>query len=263
MDRRSFIAGSAIAAATSTVPTVARAAASRTYVLVHGAFLGGWCWSKVASILRGRGHTVLTPTLTGLGERSHLISKSIDLDLFATDLTNVIKYEDLHDIVLVGHSFGGVPVSAVADTMRDRIRRLVYLNSVILEKGQTVFDQLPKEVVAARTKAAQDSSGGLSVPPPPPSAIGISDPAQAQFVQWRLTPHPFSSFVSPLNLTNKVGNGLPAIYIVCTDPLYEPTGPSRAWAKAAGWRMAEIKSGHLAMVIAPDRLADMLDTDAV
>ncbi len=263
MDRRSFIAGGALAAVTSSTPIVARAATSKTYVLVHGAFLGGWCWGKVASILRGRGHTVYTPTLTGLGERSHLISKSIDLDLFVTDLTNVIKFEDLNDIVLVGHSFGGVPISGVADVMRDRVRQLVYLDSVILENGQTVFDQLPKDVVATRTKAAQDSSGGLSVPPPPPSAIGVSDPAQAQFVQRHLTPHPFSSFVSPLKLASKAGSGLPATYIVCTNPLYEPTGPSRTWAKAAGWKMIEIRSGHLAMVIAPDRVADLLDNDGV
>ena len=263
MDRRSFLAAGALAAVVGAAPAIARAAAAKTYVLVHGAFLGGWCWSKVASILRGRGHTVVTPTLTGLGERVHLISKSIDLDLFVTDLTNVIKYEDLNDIVLVGHSFGGVPVSGVADAMRDRIRQLVYLDAVLLENGQSVFDQLPKEVVAARVKAAQESSGGLSVPPPTPSDIGVSDPAQTQFVQSRLTPHPFNSFVSPLKLANKVGNGLPATYIACTDPIYKPTQSSRAWAKAAGFRMIEIKTGHLAMVIAPDRLADLLDADAV
>jgi pimeloyl-ACP methyl ester carboxylesterase len=263
MDRRSFLAASAVAAAASVAPTIGHAAASKTYLLVHGGFLGGWCWSKVASILRGRGHTVVTPTQTGLGERRHLLSKAIDLDLFVTDLTNVIKYEDLNDIVLVGHSFGGGPISGVADVMRDRIRQLVYLDALILENGQTIFDKLPKDVVEARVKAAQDSSGGLSVPPPPPSALGVSDPAQTQFVQNRLTPHPFSSFVSPLRLTNKVGNGLPTTYIVCTDPFYAPTESGRTWAKAAGWRMLEIKSGHLAMVIAPDRLADLLDTDAV
>src|SRR5215469_5914508 len=123
MDRRSFLKTSAIAAAaTGAAPTFGRAAAAKTFVLVHGAWHGGWCWSKVAAILRTRGHTVFTPTQTGLGERAHLISKSIDLGVFVTDITNVIKYEDLTDIVLVGHSFGGNAISGVADTMRERIR---------------------------------------------------------------------------------------------------------------------------------------------
>jgi pimeloyl-ACP methyl ester carboxylesterase len=263
MDRRSFLAAGAVTAAGSALPSIARAAASKTYVLVHGAWHGGWCWSKVASILRARGHAVVTPTQTGLGERAHLISKSIDLDLFVTDITNVIKYEDLNDIVLVGHSFGGNAVSGVADQMRDRIRQLVYLDAAILENGQTVFGQLPKDVVEQRTKAAQETSGGLSIPAPPPSAFGISDAAQAQFVQGRLTPHPFNTFVSPLNLANKVGNGLPTTYIVCTDPMYRPLEASRNWVKAAGWKTIEIRSGHDAMVIAPDRLAELLETDAV
>jgi len=263
MHRRSFLAATALAAGGSIGATMARAAVSKTYVLVHGAWHGGWCWSNVASILRGRGHAVVTPTQTGLGERAHLLSKSIDLDLFVTDIANVIKYEDLNDIVLVGHSFGGNAVSGVADAMRDRIRQLIYLDAVILENGQSVFGQLPKDVVEQRTKAAQESSGGLSIPAPPPSAFGVSDAAQASFLQSKLTPHPFNTFVSPLKLANKVGNGLPTTYIVCTDPLYRPLEASRNWVKAAGWKMIEIKSGHDAMVIAPDRLADMLDAEAV
>jgi pimeloyl-ACP methyl ester carboxylesterase len=97
----------------------------RTYVLVHGAWHGGWCWSKVAAILRSRGHSVFTPTQTGLGERSHLLSKSITLDVFVDDIANVLKWEDLKDVVLVGHSLGGSTISGVADRMRDRVRQLV------------------------------------------------------------------------------------------------------------------------------------------
>jgi len=262
MDRRSFLAATALAA-TAAAPKMGHAAAAKTFVLVHGAWHGGWCWSKVASILRARGHTVVTPTQTGVGERAHLLSKSIDLDVFAADMTNVLKYEDLNDVVLVGHSFGGNAISGVADTMRDRIRQLVYLDAVILENGQSVFGQLPKDAVDARTKAAQETSGGLSIPAPPPSAFGIADAAQAQFIQSRLTPHPFNTFVSPLRLTHKVGNGLPVTYIMCTDPIYRPLEASRTWVKAAGWKTLEIRSGHDAMVIAPDRLADLLDVDAV
>jgi pimeloyl-ACP methyl ester carboxylesterase len=262
MDRRSFLATAAVSTAGTLTPGSGRAAAPRTYVLVHGAWHGGWCWSMVASILRGRGHTVVTPTQTGLGERSHLLSKAIDLDVFVTDIANVMKYEDLNDVVLVGHSFAGNAISGVADMMPGRIRQLVYLDAVMLENGQSVFSQLPKDVVEARTKAAQETSGGLSIPAPPPAAFGITDAAQTQFVQSRFTPHPFNTFTSPLKLSHKVGNNLPATYIVCADPLYKPLEASRNWIKAAGWKTLEIKCGHDAMVIAPDRLADLLDADA-
>jgi pimeloyl-ACP methyl ester carboxylesterase len=235
--------------------------AAKTFVLVHGAWHGGWCWSKVATILRGRGHAVVTPTQTGLGERSHLLSKSIDLDVFVTDIANVLKYEDLDDVILVGHSFGGNAISGAADRMRGRIRQLVYLDAVILDNGQSVFGELPPDVVASRTKAAQDTSGGLSIPAPPPSAFGITDEAQARFVQSRFTPHPFATYTSPLRLANRVGNGVPATYIVCTDPIYKPLETSRNWVKAAAWKAIEIKTGHDAMVTAPDRLADLLEAE--
>ena len=260
--RRAAIGALAAGAAASTVSeAMAQADARKTFVLVHGAWHGGWCWSRVASILRGRGHSVFAPTQTGLGERSHLLSKSIDLEVFIADIANVLKWEDLNDVVLVGHSFGGNATSGVADRMRDRIRRLVYLDAVVLEDGQSVFGQLPKDVVEARTKAAQQTSGGLSIPAPPPSAFGITDAAQAQSVASRLTPHPFNTYVSPLKLENKVGNDLPTSYIVCTDPIYKPLEATRNWVKAAGWKMIEIRSGHDAMVIAPERLAELLDAD--
>jgi len=261
LNRRSFLATTVFVATATGVSSAGAGAPSKTFVLVHGAWHGGWCWNKVASILRGRGHSVFTPTQTGLGERSHLLSKSIDLDVFITDIANVLKWEDLNDVILVGHSFGGNAISGVADRMRERVRRLVYLDAVILENGRSVFSQLPKDVVEARTKAAQQTSGGLSIPAPSPSAFGITDAAQAQFVASHLTPHPFQTYVSPLKLESKVGNDLPTSYIVCTDPIYKMLETSRNWVKAAGWKMSEIRAGHDAMVIAPERLAELLDTD--
>jgi pimeloyl-ACP methyl ester carboxylesterase len=231
-----------------------------TFVLVHGAWHGGWCWSKVATILRGRGHAVLTPTQTGLGERSHLISKSITLDTFVDDIVNVLKWEDLHDIVLVGHSFGGNALSGTADRMPERIRRLVYVDAAMLENGQSPFDVIPSEVREARIKAAEESSGGMSVPPPSAASFGVTEPAQAAWLDARLTPHPLSTFKSPLRLDNKVGNGLPATYIVCSDPVYGPLQASRDWVKRNGMDMVELRTGHDAMVTAPEALADLLET---
>ena len=133
-----------------------------TFVLVHGGFHGGWCWRDVATRLRSRGHAVFTPTQTGCGERSHLLSKDITLDTFVDDIANVLIWEDLADVVLVGHSFGGIAVTGVADRMPERIRRLVYLDAAILENGQSMFGMLDPQVVAGR-KAAAEASGGMGI----------------------------------------------------------------------------------------------------
>ena len=263
MNRRSFLATTAAAAAGAAAPLSARAASGKTFVLVHGAWHGGWCWGKVAGILRGRGHTVFTPTQTGLGERSHLLSKSITLDTFVEDIVNVLKFEDLKDVILVGHSFGGPPITGTADRAPERIKQLVYLDAAMLQGGQSVFSLLPPEIVEARKKAAQDTSGGLSIPPPPAASFGLSDPAQQAWLAARLTPHPLGTYESPLNLKNKFANGLPAVYISCTDPAYGPLNASKGYARKIGIKMVEIKTGHDAMVTAAEKLTEMLEADSV
>lgn len=231
--------------------------AGKTFVLVHGGFHGGWCWREVARGLRARGHEVFTPTQTGLGERSHLLSKDITLDTFIEDINQVLRFEDLWDVVLVGHSFGGNSVSGVADRMPERIRLLVYLDAIMLEGGQSMFDSLPKEVVATRLKAAE-ASGGLSVAPPAAAAFNIDNAKQAREVEARLTPHPLGAYTSPLNLAHPVGNGLPAVYVRCTQPLFATLQPAREWVKANGMRTVDIKTGHDAMISAPKLLTDLL-----
>ena len=232
---------------------------ARTFVLVHGAWHGGWCWSRVADRLRASGHRVFTPTQTGLGERKHLLSKDITLDTFTADIVNVIEAEELEDVVLVGHSFGGNAISGVADRMRERIRHLVYLDSLVVEGGKAPFDNLAAEVVAARRKAADESSGGVSLPNPPPSVFGVLDAADAEWVKRRLTPHPLSTYISKLNIKEPVGNHLPRTYVHCTNPSYAALQASRDWVKAqAGWRWAVIATGHDAMVSAPDELTRLL-----
>ena len=231
--------------------------AGKTFVLVHGGFHGGWCWREVARGLRARGHEVFTPTQTGLGERSHLLSKDITLDTFIEDINQVLRFEDLWDVVLVGHSFGGNSVSGVADRMPERIRLLVYLDAIMLEGGQSMFDSLPKEVVATRLKAAE-ASGGLSVAPPAAAAFNIDNAKQAREVETRLTPHPLGAYTSPLNLAHPVGNGLPAVYVRCTQPLFATLQPAREWVKANGMRTVDIKTGHDAMISAPKLLTELL-----
>jgi len=231
---------------------------ARTFVLVHGAWHGGWCWRAVADRLRAAGHVVFTPTQTGLGERQHLLAKSNTLDVFIEDIVNVIRMEQLEDVVLVGHSFGGISISGVADRMPKQLRHLAYLDSLILQNGQTAFSQLPDDVVAARIKAADESSGGLSLPAPPAAAFGLTREVDQKTVASRLTPHPLATYDSPLNLKNPVGNGVPRSYITCTAPMYPALAKTRAWVKAQGWPMLDIATGHDAMVAAPEELTAML-----
>ncbi|MBS7701837.1 alpha/beta hydrolase [Chelatococcus asaccharovorans] len=242
----------------------AGAPGGRTFVLVHGAWHGGWCWQRVADRLTQAGHRVFTPTQTGLGERRHLMSRAITLDTFTLDVANLIEMEDLGDVVLVGHSFGGCALSGVADRMPERIRRLVYLDAMIVEPGRKPFDALPAEGVAARIKAAEESSGGLSLPAPAAAAFGVTDAADAAWLERHLTPQPLSTYLSPLNVNGPIGNGLAATYIGCVAPAYAALNSSRDWARnRKGFDYEELAACHDAMVSAPDALtARLLDIAA-
>ncbi|WP_024277034.1 alpha/beta hydrolase [Xanthobacter sp. 126] len=231
----------------------------KTFVLVHGAWHGGWCWREVADLLLGRGHRVFAPTLTGLGERRHLMSPDISLATFVADVAGVIEVEELGDLILVGHSHGGAVISGVADAMPERIRALVYLDATILQNGESAFGVLPAEVVAERRRKVLEA-GGIAMPVPEVTAFGVpADHPRADWVRRRLTPHPVGSYESPLALSHPVGNGRPSTYISCTDPLYLPMEPARAYARQAGWTFIEMPTGHDAMVLQPEALAGLLE----
>lgn len=232
------------------------------FVLVHGAWHGGWCWSRVAGILRARGHDVTTPTQTGVGEKSHLLSKDITLTTFGTDIVNHLKFEELDDVVLVGHSFGGASISYAAEKMTDRIQRLVYLDAAVIEPGETPLSKKPADLAALRRQLAADNDGGLSLPPPPALVMGITDPDDAAWIERMMTPHPFNTMETPLEISGPPGAGLPVEYIACTDPWYSPLATDRERAKGYGWTVREIAAGHDCMVSAPEALADMLETPA-
>lgn len=231
----------------------------RTYVLVHGAWHGGWCWRYVAERLLKAGHHVYTPTQTGLGERKHLMSASITPDTFINDVLNVIEMEDLKDVYLVGHSFGGRSISGVADRAPGRLRRLVYLDAGLPENGKSAFDLMASDVRDARLKAAQEFSGGLSMPPPPPTSFGVTDAGDMAWIESHLTPHPTATYALPITIEHEIGNGVPATYIRCTNPGYGNTIKSAEYAKSRpDWQYLEIHTGHDAMISAPAELTDML-----
>ncbi|NYT44920.1 alpha/beta fold hydrolase [Pollutimonas thiosulfatoxidans] len=233
---------------------------SHTFVLVHGAWHGGWCWSRVAARLRNKGHEVYTPTLTGLGERSHLLGPDITLNTFVQDITNVLLWEDLHNVILVGHSFGGLVIAGVADQHAGRVQQLVFLDAFLLENGMATFDTLPADVVQKLRDAARQPDGSTpTLRPPRPASLALTEPADALFVQGRLTPHPLSTYESPLMLSHPLGNGLPATYLSCVNPAFPAVDDAKKWVRAnTSFSWMELDAGHDAMVSAAGVVADTL-----
>jgi pimeloyl-ACP methyl ester carboxylesterase len=252
------IAGAGLASAALAQP--ARAAQPSTFVLVHGAWHGGWCWSRVAARLRERGHAVYTPTLTGLGERRHLISPQVNLDTHVEDVVNLLQFEELERVVLVGHSYAGIVISGVADRVPQRLRQLVYLDALLLEPGKSLFSDFPPAVVEQRLKAIRETGGGVGAAAAlPPAAFGVKDPADAAWVARHLTPQPVGTYLQPLLLKAPLGNGLPRTYIECTGDPIATLEPTKARVRAdAGWQLRTLATGHDAMVTAPAALAELL-----
>ncbi len=252
------IAGASLASAVIAQP--ARAAQPSTFVLVHGAWHGGWCWSRVAARLRERGHAVYTPTLTGLGERRHLISPQVNLDTHVEDIVNLLQFEELERVVLVGHSYAGIVISGVADRVPQRLRQLVYLDALLLEPGKSLFSDFPPAVVEQRLKAIRETGGGVGAAAAlPPAAFGVKDPADAAWVARHLTPQPVGTYLQPLLLKAPLGNGLPKTYVECTGDPIATLEPTKARVRAdAGWQLRTLATGHDAMVTAPAALTELL-----
>jgi pimeloyl-ACP methyl ester carboxylesterase len=239
----------------------ATATPETTFVLVHGAFHGGWCWRQVGDRLSAAGTRVFAPTMTGLGERAHLLTRDVGIATFFDDVCGLIVAEELSDIVLVGHSFGGAVISGVADRMPGRIRLLVYLDAVVPESGRSAISLLPAETQAVRIRTAQESSGGLSIPVPQGNVFDLPLGPDRDWVARRITPHPLAAYTDPIHLNGPVGNGRPRAYIRCTDPVYPAVVPSYDTVKnQPGWTLIDLATGHDAMVSAPGPLADLLLT---
>ena len=227
------------------------------FVLVHGAWHGDWCWRDVAAVLRTAGHQVFTPTMTGLGERAHLLNAQVGLSTFIDDIAAVILSEELDNVVLVGHSFGGHVINGVADRMPQLLRQLIYLDGLVVQHGQSALSIMPPAVQAERTRTMD--AEGLRMTIPSPDQFGLSDPAQLAWVMRQLTPHPLKGYTEPLQLQHPLGNGLPKTYIAVTDPWYPPLAELRQWVRSQpDWDWRELAACHNAMVSAPLALASLL-----
>jgi pimeloyl-ACP methyl ester carboxylesterase len=229
-----------------------------TFVLVHGAFHGGWCWDLVAEPLRQLGYRVFTPTLTGLAERQHLLSPAVDLDLWVGDITTLIEHEHLTDVILVGHSFAGHVITGVAGRCARRLRHLVFLDGGPAEPGVPVAASLPPPVWAARMATAFERCGVRCFHAPPAGYFGIDDPGLAAWLESRLTPMPVAAYTTSLALREPLGTGYPVSFIHCTAPALEIAAQAAEQARARGWTMIEIPTGHDAMLTAPDAVVAIL-----
>jgi pimeloyl-ACP methyl ester carboxylesterase len=220
------------------------------FVIVHGGWGGGWEWKEVDRLLRERGHDVSRVTLTGLGERSHLFSPAVDLDTHVQDVVEHLTFDDLDDVALVGHSYGGMVVTGVADRVPERIGRLVYVDAFVPVDGESLFDLLPGGFVDGLRGLAVDGR----VPPP------ADDTAHPRWCLDRVSDHPLAAFEQALRLASR-RPAIPTTYIRCTESDI-PLDSSIERAAAAGWTMRELATGHDAQVFDPVGLTALLSDAA-
>lgn len=231
-----------------------------TYVLVHGGAHGGWCYRKVAVRLRAAGHDVYTPTMTGVGERSHLVSPAVDLDLHIRDIAAVLHYDDLRDVILVGHSYGGMVITGVADRAADRVGRLVFLDAANPVNHQSLVDVSGPIILAVRPVGKVVDGVELVLLPSPDAGTlyGITDPDDLAWMADRLTGHPWKCFEQKLELTNEDALwAIPQYHIVCTSTLATRDPELMSKARTEG-RLWDIDTGHDLMITQPEAVADAL-----
>jgi pimeloyl-ACP methyl ester carboxylesterase len=230
-----------------------------TFVLVHGAFHGGWCWRDVIASLRASGHEVFAPTLTGLGERSHLASPAVDLSTHIQDIANLIEWEDLCGAVLVGHSYGGMVITGVADRLSKRLAGLIYLDALVPQDGQCVLDLQPPE---RRESILEEvaANGGWFWPCRTAAFYGVRDPARQEWVDGKCTPQPFHTLFERLRLAGPPGDKVARkLHILCTNPPLAYMRKFYEWASdAPGWQVTELATGHDAMITQPEILSRLL-----
>jgi len=229
-----------------------------TFVLVQGAWHGSWCWNRVRKRLQASGHDVFTPTLTGLAERSHLLRPEVDLETHIQDVLNVIRWEELSDIVLCGHSYGGAVVTGVADRVPERIRALVYLDAFVLGDNESVFQHMPSETAARMLERVNGIGEGWKAPPVPAEVFQVNE-ADRDWVDAQCTFQSLATFQQRLRLTGGIKQIPNIVYIRATGYAHgAPFQPFYEKARAAGWKTLEMPCGHDVMLDMPDELTAAL-----
>jgi len=240
---------------------------ANSFVLVHPAWHGGWLWRKVSPLLQEQGHLVFTPTLTGLGERNHLASPDIGLDVHVNDIVNVLQYEGLRDVVLVGHSSSGVVITGVADRAPGRIGQVVYLDAFVPEDGQSVFDLVAPERRQAMEDLVKTEGMGWLLPrfaPAPWDTIvrdmwGVTATEDARWIIDRLGPTPVGHFRDPVRRTNPAAETLRRVYVRCRQfPNARFDQHAEMAKRTALWTSRELAAHHHPAVTMPRQLAALL-----
>lgn len=226
-----------------------------TFVLVHGAWHGSWCWKGVRRLLEAQGHDVFTPTLTGVGERAHLLSRDVNLDTHIHDVVNLIRWEELSDVVLCGHSYGGCVIGGVADRIPDRIGALVYLDAFVLKNGECLLDHLPPAQRAGMIEAIKTAGDGWKAPPIPAEVFKVNA-SDAAWVNRQCTPQPLATFEQGIALTGAADSIKNVTYIRAGEFRDgSPFEPFYERAQAQGWKTLSLPCGHDVMLDLPEELA--------
>jgi pimeloyl-ACP methyl ester carboxylesterase len=228
-----------------------------TYVLVHGAWRGGWIWKPVRKALQARGHEVFTPTLTGVGERHHLLSAAVTLDTHIADVLNLIRFEELTDIVLCGHSYGGCVVTGVADRIPEKIGALVYLDAFVPDDGQSLHDTLPPEDRNSQLEAARTFGEGWKVPPIPAEVFNVNL-QHRDWVNRQSSPQPLACFQQAVRLTGDIRKVTHITYILATGWGPSPFPQFYEKAKSKGWKTVTFNCGHDVILDRPEELIQEL-----
>ena len=229
-----------------------------TFLVAHGAWSAGWSWKKLKPLLHDHGHDLLTPTYTGIGERVHLAGPEVGLETHIADILGVFEFEDLQDILLVGHSYGGMVATGVADRATDRVAHLIYLDAFVPRNGQSLSDLQPTEIRAKMREGVRKDGGGWRVPPNPlPPDTSEADVA---WITPRRVMQPLKTFEEPIRLSG-AGDHLPKTYIYCMQP--SPGNMFQQFARRArsepGWHYMEINSTHSPHITVPEMLAALFD----
>ena len=230
-----------------------------TFVLVHGAMHGGWCWRDVQRIMRDEGHEVFTPTLTGQGERAHLLTPETSVDTHVDDIVNVLRYEDLSDVNLVFHSYSGGLIGPVVDRARERVRSVTAIGAFLVPSGMSNYDMQPKASQQMYEQMAAEFDGWrIPVAPAMLERWGITDPQLASLLMQRLTPFSINFTRGRVEYDEAVLAALPRTYIEHTSPPLPPLERSVQWARDHDWRMLSMEIGHDMMLIDPEATARIL-----
>ena len=266
LNRRHVLATGAAAAVSTAGSGQAQTSAdeAKTFVLMHGTWHGGWVWKDVAERLRAKGHVVYTPTLTGCGERKHLASPDVGLDTHITDITNVINYEELNDVILVGHSFTGIAITGAADRMRDKIRRLVFFDALVPAPGRMSGVSrkpdggLPDYWLKRQEKFIDGYMMDFWEEYPLEMLVPDDAVAERERLTRLITPHPARGWSDELVLENGGYDGLPRTFIHCVGQEYALSSERMvAPAREPGWDFREVDIPRNGMMTHPDLVADL------